>query len=70
MEMIIDSHCHIDFKDFDDDREQVLERAKDIGIKHIILPRHFIKKLATTKKPLPAIQTNTSSIRITPLLSK
>ena len=43
MEMIIDSHCHIDFKDFDDDREQVLERAKDIGIKHIILPGISLK---------------------------
>lgn len=36
--MIIDSHCHLDFKDFDDDREEVIERANKAGIKKIIIP--------------------------------
>jgi len=36
--MIIDSHCHIDFNDFDLDREQVLARASQLGIKKIIVP--------------------------------
>ncbi len=26
---MIDTHCHIDFEDFDDDREEVIKRAKD-----------------------------------------
>ena len=26
---MIDTHCHIDFEDFDEDREEVLKRAKD-----------------------------------------
>jgi TatD DNase family protein len=34
--MLIDTHCHLDFKDFDDDRRDVLKRARDIGVKAII----------------------------------
>ncbi len=36
--MIIDSHCHIDFSDFDTDRKEVLNTATQAGIKHIIVP--------------------------------
>ncbi|MCW9012427.1 MAG: TatD family hydrolase [Gammaproteobacteria bacterium] len=36
--MIVDSHCHLDFEDFDDDRDQVLASAKSIGIEHIVVP--------------------------------
>ncbi len=36
--MIIDSHCHIDFKDFDHDRTQVINRAASANIKKIIVP--------------------------------
>lgn len=36
--MIIDSHCHIDFEEFNPDRDQAILRAQNAGIKHIILP--------------------------------
>lgn len=36
--MIIDSHCHLDFKDFNEDRKEVIIRAQNLGIKKIILP--------------------------------
>lgn len=36
--MIIDSHCHIDFDVFDPDRDDVLNRASQTGIQHIIVP--------------------------------
>ncbi|MDD5449613.1 MAG: YchF/TatD family DNA exonuclease [Candidatus Omnitrophica bacterium] len=34
--MLIDTHCHLDFKDFDPDREEVLKRARQAGVGIII----------------------------------
>ena len=34
--MLIDTHCHLDFQDFDLDRESVLERAKAAGVEALI----------------------------------
>lgn len=34
--MLIDSHAHLDMKDFDKDREEVLKRALEGGLTHII----------------------------------
>jgi len=34
--MLIDSHCHLDFPDFDDDREAVIARARDAGIGRMV----------------------------------
>jgi len=36
--MIIDSHCHIDFEQFDADRAQVIQRASSASIEKIIVP--------------------------------
>ncbi|RJQ41036.1 MAG: YchF/TatD family DNA exonuclease [Nitrospiraceae bacterium] len=33
---MIDTHCHLEMKPFDDDREDVLKRAKDAGIEAVI----------------------------------
>ena len=30
--ILIDSHCHIDGEQFDDDRDQVVQRAKEAGV--------------------------------------
>jgi len=35
---IIDTHCHIDNEQFTEDREQVLDKCKQLGIKRIIVP--------------------------------
>lgn len=34
--MLIDTHCHLDFKDFDADRDEVIERAVKAGVGAII----------------------------------
>ena len=33
---ITDSHCHLDFPDFDADREDVLQRAHEAGVKRMV----------------------------------
>lgn len=35
---LIDSHCHLDFADFDPDRHRVLQRCTELGVAHIIVP--------------------------------
>lgn len=35
---MIDSHSHIYSEEFEADRDEVIRRAQDIGVKHIILP--------------------------------
>lgn len=35
---MIDSHCHLDFHEFDSDREQIIEKCLGLGIAQIIIP--------------------------------
>jgi TatD DNase family protein len=34
--MLIDSHCHLDSKDFDADRDEVIQRALDAGVERMV----------------------------------
>ncbi len=36
--MLIDTHCHLYLPDFQEDITEVLERAKQAGVKHIFMP--------------------------------
>jgi len=36
--MIIDSHCHLDFEAFDNDRDSVIKNANATGVNKIIIP--------------------------------
>ncbi|MGB2705712.1 MAG: TatD family hydrolase [Candidatus Omnitrophota bacterium] len=34
--MLIDTHCHLDFSEYKSDREAVIERAEEAGVKYLI----------------------------------
>ncbi len=36
--MLVDTHAHLDFDDFDADREEVIRRAREAGVRYIINP--------------------------------
>jgi TatD DNase family protein len=36
--MLIDTHCHINFESYDEDRDAVIQRANDAGVTRIINP--------------------------------
>ncbi|MGQ9516901.1 MAG: TatD family hydrolase [Anaerolineae bacterium] len=36
--MLVDTHAHLDFDDFDADREEVIQRAREAGVRYIINP--------------------------------
>lgn len=53
---MIDTHSHLYLEEFDDDRFEVVERAKAAGVKHLVLPNvdiETIPPLFATKKQFP-----------------
>jgi len=41
--MLTDTHCHLDFNKFDEDREAVIQRAIEAGVERILIPSLELK---------------------------
>ena len=53
---LFDSHCHLDFADFDQDRPQVLDRAADSGVGYICIPAARRGQWQSLINPMPISQ--------------
>lgn len=45
--MLIDSHCHLDFADFDAERDELVERAHAAGVRQMVTISTRVRKLDT-----------------------
>lgn len=67
----IDSHCHLDAEEFDQDRAEVIQNAKDAGVEYIIIPNVDISTIDKVLKVsedykgfcLPMIGIHPTSVR-------
>ncbi|WP_456446996.1 TatD family hydrolase [Thiolapillus sp.] len=37
-DFIVDSHCHLDMPDFDKDRQEVVQKARSVGVRGFVIP--------------------------------
>lgn len=44
---MIDTHTHIDGEEFNEDRAQVILRAKDVGVEKVFIPAIDLKSIET-----------------------
>lgn len=43
--MLIDSHCHLDFNDFDEDFDEIMARAREAGVTAMLNAGNNINEL-------------------------
>ena len=43
--MLIDTHCHLDFADFDSERDELIERAHEAGVRQMVTISTSVRKL-------------------------
>lgn len=43
--MLIDTHCHLDFADFDAERDELIERAREAGVMQMVTISTRVRKL-------------------------
>ncbi|WP_037152315.1 TatD family hydrolase [Rhizobium freirei] len=43
--MLMDTHCHLDFADFEEERDAIVARAHDVGVKQMVTISTKVRKL-------------------------
>src|ERR1044072_9353029 len=43
--MLIDTHCHLDFADFAEERDAIVARAHEVGVKQMVTISTKVRKL-------------------------
>ena len=60
--MLVDSHCHLDFPDFESERDAVLSRAAEAGVGHMVTICTRVHKFYQIKAVAEAYDTVTCSV--------
>ena len=60
--MLVDSHCHLDFPDFESEREAILSRAAEAGVGHMVTICTRVRKFDQIKAVAEAYDTVTCSV--------
>ena len=63
--MLVDSHCHLDFNDFEEDFEEILERARANGVTAMLNAGNNIGELSNQlalSEKYPFIYTDRKSV--------
>jgi TatD DNase family protein len=68
--VLIDTHCHLDFNAFDEDRDLVLQRAREAGVERIINPgidlrssAHILEMASRYQEVYPAVGVHPNDAR-------
>jgi TatD DNase family protein len=65
--MLIDTHCHLDAREFDADRTQVIERAMAAGVAGIVIPAVCRENFHTVRRLAHSVPGLTYALGIHPL---
>ncbi len=70
--MLIDTHCHLDFADFDSERDELVTRAHQAGVKQMVTISTRVRKLDTLlalTERYPSVSARSARIRTMPATS-
>ena len=60
--MLVDSHCHLDFPDFELERDDIIARARNVGIGHMVTISTRVKQFDRIRALAEAYDTVTCSV--------